>query len=240
MIHLVKDIDIKIPSGYQLLATRLRASHSHQSHPPSTALFGSQAVHTILKKNTSDVICTRSALPGEEAQAKVGKKVAKSTLAIGGAALSTKRTGKGDGDQGKAKAEGGEGTQDDGDAWAWLFKSAPNKCAVHLLRWSLSHFWHFVLGPGWMSMLLLSLCVQWLTCHCLFIAVWGRQFQQPSFLTSGYVMFVAITWLADFQAQLFWPAGNAVMKGLIIRSPDVTNSSCMIRVTKSVASSNKQ
>ena len=68
-------------------------------------------------------------MPGEEAPGKVGaKKAAKTSLIIGGAALATNKG------KSKAKIEDVGDAAADEQAWAWLFKSAPNKSAAHLLR----------------------------------------------------------------------------------------------------------
>ena len=102
--------------------------------------ISSQAVQILHKKGTAEVVCTRSSLAGEEPVQKVGsRKVAKSALIVGGAALANKHP------KGKVKVESGgtaEGASaavvptgdEEAAAWQWLFKSAPNKCCSHLLR----------------------------------------------------------------------------------------------------------
>lgn len=82
----------------------------------------------------TEVLCTRSAFPGEESGSGKGKAKGSSTksLVFGGLALAA---GKG---KGKAKSE--EQNKDvraddtEPSAWQHLFKQPPAKCAVHLLR----------------------------------------------------------------------------------------------------------
>eukprot|EP00438_Fugacium_kawagutii_P011829 Skav210921 [mRNA] locus=scaffold2014:2096:6039:- [translate_table: standard] len=112
-----------------------------QKRPVLIKLMGVQlrpnAFRTIVRKGTVDVLCTRSALPGEPDSAKGGgkSKGAKQSLVIGGLALQ-KAKGKG---KGKAKIESttaDAGAADDSDpsAWSWLYSSSAPKCAAHLLR----------------------------------------------------------------------------------------------------------
>ena len=88
-------------------------------------------METLTKKKTAEVICTRSALLGEKAESAKGgqKKSAATKLALGGMTLAT---GKGKGKGAKVEAEDKKGLEP--AAWSWLYKSAPAKCAAHLLR----------------------------------------------------------------------------------------------------------
>ena len=87
-----------------------------------------KAVKILQKKNTQEVICTRSALLGESTESTKGG--GKQSLVIGGLALS-KGKGKGTGKGLKPESESADAEE---TAWSWLYKSAPHKCTMHLLR----------------------------------------------------------------------------------------------------------